>query len=132
MLEVCLHTLELVAGLIVVYVAFIVSNSHVLLQVHRPTGQHQRGDAEEGGRDHGGAAGARQGVEAGQVHPALPRDPAEDPGGPAAAHAVRLPVRAGHHLHRVLRQLLLRGEGPADRYPARPGPAQSCTDVHAQ
>ncbi|TTC00281.1 Arginine--tRNA ligase, cytoplasmic [Bagarius yarrelli] len=40
----------------------------------------------------------------------------KDPGRPAAAHAVRLPVRAGHHLHRVLRQLLLRGKGPADRF----------------
>lgn len=91
-----------------------------LPQVHHSPGQHWWGHTEEGGGDHRGPTGPREGVEAGQVHPPLPRDPAEDPGRPAAPHAVRLPVWAGHHLHWVLRQLLLRGEGQADRY-ARTG-----------
>lgn len=85
-----------------------------LSQVHHPSGQNRRGHAEEGGRDHGDPLGPRQGVEVGEVHPAFPGDPAEDSGRPAPPHAVRLRVRARHHLHRVLRQLLLRGEGPAD------------------
>lgn len=61
-------------------------------QVHRPSGQPGRGYAQEGCRDNGDPAGPRQGVETGEVHPALPGDPAEDPGRPAAAHSVRLPV----------------------------------------
>ncbi|KAJ0061769.1 hypothetical protein NL108_008286 [Boleophthalmus pectinirostris] len=45
----------------------------------------------------------------------FPRGPTEDHRRPAPPHSLRLPVRARHHLHRVLRQLLLRREGQEDR-----------------
>ncbi|KAG5843255.1 hypothetical protein ANANG_G00148830 [Anguilla anguilla] len=41
-------------------------------QVDHPPGQPGRGGAPEGRGDHRGAAGPREGVEAGEVHPALP------------------------------------------------------------